>query len=171
MIKFVVAAIWICVVTIGAMVYSFQSSAAKPEPGSEPAFFGGLDYVKTEVFSVPVLQNGVINGYFIGRFVYTVEPEKLAKLSIPAETLIVDEVYTYLFSHPEIDFSKTDIVDIDALRTGIRDSINKRVGDTLIHEVLVEQVDYLSKADIRDNTIRQRGAAERARGKPAGSAH
>ena len=171
MIKFVVAAIWICVVTIGAMVYSFQSSAARPEPGSEPAFFGGLDYVKTEVFSVPVLQNGVINGYFIGRFVYTVEPEKLAKLSIPAETLIVDEVYTYLFSHPEIDFSKTDIVDIDALRTGIRDSINKRVGDTLIHEVLVEQVDYLSKADIRDNTIRQRGAAERARGKPAGSAH
>lgn len=171
MIKFVVAAIWICVVTIGAMVYSFQSSAAKPEPGSEPAFFGGLDYVKTEVFSVPVLQNGVINGYFIGRFVYTVEPEKLAKLSIPAETLIVDEVYTYLFSHPEIDFSKTDIVDIDALRTGIRDSINKRVGDTLIHEVLVEQVDYLSKADIRDNTIRQRNTAERARGKPAGSAH
>lgn len=171
MIKFVVAAIWICVVTIGAMVYSFQSSAAKPEPGSEPAFFGGLDYVKTEVFSVPVLQNGVINGYFIGRFVYTVEPEKLAKLSIPAETLIVDEVYTYLFSHPEIDFSKTGTLDIDALRTGIRDSINKRVGDTLIHEVLVEQVDYLSKADIRDNTIRQRGTAERARGKPAGSAH
>lgn len=171
MIKFVVAAIWICVVTIGAMVYSFQSSAAKPEPGSEPAFFGGLDYVKTEVFSVPVLQNGVINGYFIGRFVYTVEPEKLAKLSIPAETLIVDEVYTYLFSRPEIDFSKTDIVDIDALRTGVRDSINKRVGDTLIHEVLVEQIDYLSKADIRDNTIRQRSTAERARGKPAGSAH
>src|SRR5687768_2407046 len=171
MFKFVVAAIWICVVTIGAMVYSFQSSAARPDPGSEPAFFGGLDYVKTEVFSVPVLQKGVINGYFIGRFVYTVEPEKLKKLSIPAETLIVDEVYTYLFSHPEMDFSKTDTVDIDALRTGIRDSINKRVGDTLIHEVLVEQVDYLSKADIRDNTIRQRGAAERARGKPAGSAH
>lgn len=171
MIKFVVAAIWVCAVTIGAMVYSFQSSAARPDPGSEPAFFGGLDYVKTEVFSVPVLQKGVINGYFIGRFVYTVEPEKLKKLSIPAETLIVDEVYTYLFSHPEMDFSKTDTVDIDALRTGIRDSINKRVGDTLIHEVLVEQVDYLSKADIRDNTIRQRGTAERARGKPAGSAH
>ena len=171
MIKFVVAAIWICVVTIGAMVYSFQSSAAKPEPGSEPAFFGGLDYVKTEVFSVPVLQKGVINGYFIGRFVYTVEPEKLKKLSIPAESLIVDEVYTYLFSHPQIDFSKTETVDIDALRTGIRDSINERVGDTLIHEILVEQVDYLSKADIRDNTIRQRGTAERARTKPAGSAH
>ena len=170
MIKFVVAAIWICVVTIGAMVYSFQSSAAKPEPGSEPAFFGGLDYVKTEVFSVPVLQKGVINGYFIGRFVYTVEPEKLAKLSIPAETLIVDEVYTYLFSHPEMDFSRIDGVDIDALRNGIRDSVNTRVGDKLIHEVLVEQVDYLSKADIRDNSIRRRKPAEAAEEKPAVSA-
>jgi hypothetical protein len=143
MIKFIAAAIWICIVTIGAMVYSFQSSAAKSDPGSEPAFFGGLDYVKTEVFSVPVLRKGVINGYFISRFVYTVEPEKVRRLSVPAQSLIVDEVYTYLFSHPETDFSQADTVDIDALRTGIRDSINKRVGDMLIHEVLVEQIDYL----------------------------
>jgi hypothetical protein len=163
MIKFIVAAIWICVVTIGAMIYSFQSSAAKPDAGAEPAFFGGLDYVKTDVISVPVLQKGVINGYFIARLVYTVEPEKMRKLSVPAQSLIIDEVYTYLFSHPETDFSQADKVDIDALRTGIRDSINKRVGDTLIHEVLVEQIDYLSKADIRNNTIRQRKTADEAR--------
>ncbi|MET0575303.1 MAG: hypothetical protein ABWZ83_05530 [Mesorhizobium sp.] len=166
MIKFVVAAIWICVATIGAMIYSFQSSAAKPEPGEERAFFGGLDYVKTEVFSVPVLQSGAIDGYFIGRFVYTVESKKLNKLSIPAESLIVDEVYSYLFSHPEIDFTRTAKVDVDAFRNGIRDAINKRVGDTLVHEVLIEQIDYLSKADIRNNTIRQRNTAERARSKP-----
>ncbi len=163
MIKFIVAAIWICVVTIGAMIYSFQSSAAKPDAGAEPAFFGGLDYVKTDVISVPVLQKGVINGYFIARLVYTVEPEKMRKLSVPAQSLIIDEVYTYLFSHPETDFSQADKVDIDALRTGIKDSINKRVDDTLIHEVLVEQIDYLSKADIRNNTIRQRKTADEAR--------
>lgn len=170
MIKFAVAAIWICAVTIGAMIYSFQSSAAKPGPGSEPAFFGGLDYVKTEVFSVPILREGAVNGYFIGRFVYTVEPAKLAKLSVPAETLIVDEVYTYLFSRPETDFSQVAMVDMDALRNGIRDAINARVGDKLIHEVLVEQVDYLSKADIRDNTIRRRETPE-TEDKPTASAH
>lgn len=163
MIKFIVAAIWICVVTIGAMIYSFQSSVAKPDAGAEPAFFGGLDYVKTDVISVPVLQKGVINGYFIARLVYTVEPGKMRKLSVPAQSLIVDEVYTYLFSHPETDFSQADKVDIDALRTGIKNSINKRVEDTLIHDVLVEQIDYLSKADIRNNTIRQRKTADKAR--------
>lgn len=165
MIKFIVAAIWICVVTIGAMVYSFQSSAAKPDSGTEPAFFGGLDYVKTDVISVPVLQKGIINGYFIARLVYTVEPEKMRKLSIPAQSVIVDEVYTYLFSHPQTDFSKADKVDLDVFRTGIKDSVNKRVGDTLIHEVLIEQIDYLSKADIRNNSIRQRKTADKVREK------
>lgn len=163
MIKFIFAAIWICVVTIAAMIYSFQSSAAKPEPGVEPAYFGGLDYVKTDVISVPVVKNKSIDGYFIARLVYTVDPEKMKKLSIPAQSLIVDEVYTYLFSHPGLDFSSTDMLDMEAFKTGIKDSLNARVGDTLVHEVIVEQLDYLSKADIRDNTERQQRAAANAR--------
>ncbi|QPC85415.1 hypothetical protein GA830_00630 [Mesorhizobium sp. NBSH29] len=178
MIKFLVAAIWICAVTIGAMVYSFQSSAARPEAGAEagvePAYFGGLDYVKTDVISVPVVKDNAINGYFIARLVYTVDPEKMKKLSIPAQSLIVDEVYTYLFSHPGIDFSAADMLDMDVFKTGIKDSLNKRVGDTLVHEVIVEQLDYLSKADIRDNTERQQKAADNARSTgplPAKKAH
>lgn len=168
MIKFIVAAIWISAVTIGSVFYAFQSSsAAKPTVEGEPAFFGGLDYVKTEALSVPLLKNGAVDGYFLARFVYTVEPKTMQKLSVPAETLITDQLYTYLFANPQIDFSQTEKLDIDALRNGIRDTINARVGDTLIHEVLVEQVDYLSKADIRDNTIRRRVSAGEQGAKPA----
>ena len=55
MIKFVAAAIWICVVTIGAVVYSFQTSGANAD-AKAPALFGGLDYIKTDVISVPLLR-------------------------------------------------------------------------------------------------------------------
>ena len=55
MIKFIAAAIWICAATLGAVFYSFQMSAAKPatEEAAKP-LLGGLDYVKTDVISVPV---------------------------------------------------------------------------------------------------------------------
>lgn len=160
MIKFIFAAIWICAATIGSMFLAFSlNQPAVEAKEEEPAFFGGLDYLKTEVLSVPVLQQGGINGYFLTRLVYTVEPEKLKKLTVPADTLIVDAVYTYLYSNPQIDFTKHSDLDLDALRGGIRDAINQRVGDTLIHEVMVEQIDFLTKDEIRDNTMRRKQAA------------
>ena len=156
MIKFIVAALWICAATAGAVVYSFQQ--AGPNEAAEPPapMLGGLDYVKTEILSIPVLKDRAINGYFLGRFVYLAEADKLAKLSVPAETLIVDEVYTYLYGKPEIDFSQIATVDLDAFRTGIKDAINARIGEEVIHEVLVEQLDFLTKTEIRDNSLRRR---------------
>lgn len=156
MIKFVAAAIWLCAVTIGAVFYSFQNAAAKIDAPAPPPLFGGLDYVKTEIVSVPVLRNGQIDGYFLTRLVYTVEPEKMARLSVPAEALIVDQVYSYVYGNPDLDFVSHETLDLDAFRAGIRSKINEKVGEDLVHEVLVEQVDFLSKEEIRDNTIRRK---------------
>ncbi len=173
MIKFVVAALWICAATVGAVVFSFQSSVETPASAEKPApMLGGLDYVKTEIISVPVLHDNQINGYFLGRFVYTAEPGKLAKLSVPADTLLVDQVYSYLYGNPQIDFSKIKSVDLDALRSGVRDSINARIGEPIIQEVLVEQVDFLTKTEIRDNSLRRRTKpADAAPAKSSGTSH
>jgi len=156
MFKFVLAAVWISAATLGAVLYSFQTSQARSSAAPLPAFFGGLDYVRSSVMSVPVVKNGAVDGYFLARLVYTVEPARLKALSLPADVLLTDHLHSYLYGNPQIDFSNPEGVDLDALRNGIRDSINARVGEKLVHEVLVEQIDYLSKADIRDNAIRRR---------------
>ncbi len=157
-IKFVAAALWICAVSIGAVFYSFQSAGAKTEEKPAP-MLGGLDYIKTDIVSVPVLRDGHINGYFLTRLVYTVEPKVLAKLSVPAEALITDQIYTYIFGNPLLDFAHHETLDLDVFRSSIRDSINARIGQKVVEEVLIEQVDFLSKDEIRDNTIRRKMAA------------
>jgi hypothetical protein len=80
----------------------------------------------------------------------------MAKLSVPADALIVDQVYSYIYGNPDLDFINHETLDLDAFRAGIRKKINEKVGEELIHEVLVEQVDFLSKEEIRDNTIRRK---------------
>ncbi len=92
MIKFVFAALWICAVTVGTMLYSFQFSQAKISAEPPPAFFGGLDYVSTDVISVPVIKAGVVDGYFLTRLSYSVDSKKLPALSIPVQTMLVDEI-------------------------------------------------------------------------------
>lgn len=164
MIKFVVAAIWVCAVAIGAVFYSFQTASAKIDAPPPPPLLGGLDYVKTDIVSVPVLTNGRIGGYFLTRLVYTAEAKNLARLSVPAEALLTDQIYSYVYGNPQLDFVNHETLDLDVFRAGLRDSINKRVGEDLINEVLIEQVDFLSKEEIRDNTIRRKmQAGETAR--------
>ena len=168
MIKFALAAIWICVATLGAVVFAFQSAGAKVDTAtaSEPSMMGGLDYVKTEVISVPLIRNGDVAGYFLSRLVYTVRPEEMKKLTVPANALITDSVYSYIYSSPEIDFSRTDRLDLDAFRTHMRDAINARVKYNLVQDVLIEQVDYLTKAEIRDNAIKRRRKEPKGEKKP-----
>ena len=117
---------------------------------------GGLDYVKTDVISVPVVRDAEVSGYFLTKLVYTVTPEIMPKLSVPADSIIVDAVYSFLFGSPDIDFTRTAELDLDRFRTSVRDAVNKRVGEDLVHEVLVEQIEYLTKDEIRDNALRRR---------------
>lgn len=156
MIKFIVAALWILGVTIGTIFFSYSASGEKHDSVAESPFLGELEYMKTDMLSVPVVKGGEVVGYFLSRFVYAIEPEKLKKLSLPADTLLVDQLYTYLFSNPQIDFADPAGLDVAAMRTELRDSINERVGADLVHEVLIEQIDYLTKEQIRDNALRRR---------------
>ena len=166
MIRFIVAAVWICAVTVGAVFFSFQAAGSRSGAATEPtpALLGGLDYVKTDVLSIPLVREGAIRGYFLARLVYTVRPEEVKKLSVPAETLLVDQVYTYLFSSPHIDFATPKGIDLDAFRNDIREKVNARIGQPLIYDVMVEQVDFLSKEEIRDNTVRRRSGERQREG-------
>jgi len=152
LIKFIGAAVWICIATLGAVFYSFQTSGAKPEADALPPLMGGLKYVQTNIITVPVFNKANVEGYFLARLVYTADPRELKKLTVPAESLITDQVYSYLYANPQIDFSNRASFDLDAFRNGVRDSINARVEQKLIHEVIIDQIDFLTREETRSKT-------------------
>ncbi len=168
MIKFVVAALWISLATTGALLFSFQS-AQQPESAPEEAeatAFKGLDYVKTPVISVPIFDKGKVYGYFLSRLVFTAEAKRLAELKLPADALLADAVYTYLFANPQIDFTKRESLDFDVFREELRSAVNGKLGEEFIREVLIEQVDFLPKQDIQTSTIKNTASARNPAGTP-----
>lgn len=167
MIKFIAAALWICIATVGAVFYSYQAAGERGVAEPPKPMLGGLDYVKTDIISVPLIRDSVVEGYFLTNLVYTVDPQQIKKLSIPADALITDEVYSYLYKNPQIDFTKGLALDVDTFRATIRDTINARVGEKLVHEVLIDQINFLSSEEIRNNTIRRRKGAGDATGSVA----
>ena len=166
MIKFIVAAIWICAVTIGAVFYSFQLAGAKADTWPEPRHARRPRLCEDRRAFGAGAEDGGIDGYFLTRLVYTVEPEKLSE-AVGAGRSADHRRGLFLSLSPtrRSTSPRTTTLDLDAFRNGIRDSINKRVGEDLVHDVLVEQIDFLSKDEIRDNTIRRRTGTRRT--KPA----
>ncbi|MBE0692059.1 MAG: hypothetical protein IH590_03010 [Aquamicrobium sp.] len=161
MIKFIAAALWVSIATTGALLFAFQSSQQQEESAQdgEATPFKGLDYVKTGIISVPVFDKGRVHGYFLARLVYVAEGKRLAELKLPAEALLSDYVYGHLYANPEIDFTSRDRFDIDAFRETVRVGVNERLGEELIREILVEQVDYLPKDEVGSSSVRTPAAA------------
>jgi hypothetical protein len=156
MLKLAAAAIWIAAATAGSVFYAFQqaSTVEAAAPASQPSAFGGIDYVRLNVVSVPQMRGGEVQGYFLARLVFTAGAERLKQLVVPADAMLTDAVYSKLYADPSLDFSRVDTLDLDALRNGLRDAVNARIGEDLIVDVLIEQVDFLSKADIRRASFR-----------------
>ncbi len=151
MIKTLVIGVWICAVALGSVYFSVQVSNKEESVEPDPAMFGGLETIRGEVASIPVISSGAVQGYFLTRLSYTVDPLKIAKLSVPVNELITDALYTALVGEPVIDFPDVDVFDLEAFKTHIRQTLNDRVGEELFHDVIVEQIDFLSKEDIRSN--------------------
>ena len=106
MLKFIAAAIWICVITVGAVFYSFQAAGERGAGQPPKPLLGGLDYVKTDIISVPLVRDSAVQGYFLTNLVYTVDPAQIKKLSVPAPALITDQIYSYLYQNPQIDLPR-----------------------------------------------------------------
>jgi len=149
MIKLLAVGLWICAVTLGSVYAAINLSRGdNDEIVLENPYFGGLDYVRGEVTSIPVISEGRVQGYFMARIVYTADGVKLGQMSVPPEILITDELYTEFVGDPLIEFPKLASFDIDSFRNRVRDTLNTRFGEEVIKDVLIEQIDYFSRDDI-----------------------
>ncbi|MCO6051074.1 hypothetical protein NGM99_14920 [Mesorhizobium sp. RP14(2022)] len=171
MIKFALAGLWLCIAALGAAFYAAQEKPAVAETGEPAKPVVKLDTLKTEIISVPLVRNSAVQGYMLARLAFTIEAGKAAKLQVPPDLLLTDEVYTWAYGHPPFDLKAPKPVDVEAFRAGVRESVNKRVGEELLHDVLIEQIDFLSKDEIRDNAIRRRTSKPKTDDAESGGGH
>lgn len=166
MIKLLVTGVWITAVALASVYFSIQATNTKESVDPEPAMFGGLETVRGEVTSIPVISDGAVHGYFLTRLSYTIDPKKADLLTIPVPILVTDALYTALVGEQIIDFPDLKKFDLEAFKLLIRDSLNQRLGDTVFHDIIVEQIDFLSKSDIRSNM--REGRLTMKQGQPLG---
>lgn len=149
MVKAVIIGIWISIASLGSFYSVFVWKGQPGENAQQRKFFGGLNYVKTNAVSVPIISQGRVSGYVLARFVYLADGTKLKQLSVPAELLLLDDAFKILYGTRLRDVQRIEKYDLAALTLKMKNSANKRLEMNLIQDVLVESINYIDKSEVR----------------------
>ena len=146
MIKLVAVGLWICAVTLasGFAAVSWKTGAL-PEPG-DVSFLDGLT-------SVPVIAEGEVQGYVVTQLSFAVDSSLLNRLSIKPDLILVDEAIKTIYTGGDIDFRRMKRQDLPALTKRLAENANARFGGKLVREVFVEELNYVSKDQVRRSLI------------------
>src|SRR5690606_28240727 len=108
----------------------------------------GLDYERTNPISVPMIENGSVQGYVVAKFVFTMDSDTLRSLAVPPHPYVVDEAFRTIYADEALNFRHLERYDLDALTDRIRDSVNTRLGKPLLRDLLIEELAFHDKAEV-----------------------
>ena len=149
MIKLILCGLWVCLVTLASTYAAISWQTKQAVPADTHKVFGGLESVKTRMISVPIVAEGGIHGYVMAQFIFTVDAKLMNRMSVKPDVFLLDEAFKAIYGTQNVDFRSVKKQDLPGLSKQIADSVNKRLGLALIDDVLIQELSYVSKDNVR----------------------
>ena len=154
MIKIAGAGLWAVALMFMSAYFTANyrmAQAGNPEGGAAHA---SVEYFKTEMTSVPVIRKGAVAGYVVFQLTVALDEEKKKLMPVDPAPFIVDEAFRTLYAESDIDFTNIEKYKLAELLKSMAESINKRLGAAIVTDILVQQLNYVDKKDIRTHWVR-----------------
>jgi hypothetical protein len=160
LLKLVAIGVWIIAVTAGATfgsVYIAQSGSSA-EAKEEPDL--GVEELKSEMTSFPIMRNGDVTGYLILQLSFSADRKLLSERKLDPLPYLMDAAFRVIFARTDVDFHRLRSKDLEEVTAMIATEANSRLGGQLVRHVLVQQVNFVKKEDIRTNWIKDGNGSE-----------
>jgi hypothetical protein len=158
MIKLIATGLWVCAVTVlSAYAATLWKTETAPESGGE-SLIGGLESMKTNMISVPVISDGAVQGYIVARFTFTMKEDVLGRMSVKPDVFLLDAAFRVIYSEDAAALRGAKKQDLQALTAAIKTRANEHFGQPLIEDVLIEKFTFIGKDEVRDgaNVVKMR---------------
>jgi hypothetical protein len=149
MIKALIAGLWFCAVTLGAVYYALNWQLGQSQGEGHDKEHAALESKKPRLLSVPVIQDGAVQGYIVAQFVFVIDVRLVKHLTVPLDVFLVDEGIKAIYGGDIPDYHKIKRQDLVAMTKLIGENINKRFGAPLVQDVLLQELSYLPKEKAR----------------------
>lgn len=148
MLKLVFTGVWVCAVSLGSVYASMKYASAPVVTDEEADRRASEEYVSGELITIPVITGGSVQGYFLTKLSFAVNKEKIKTLPIPLKEMVTDELFDILVGKQLINVADTSEFDLSNFKTVVKEGLNAKIRDEVVTEVLIEQLEYLSKGDV-----------------------
>lgn len=148
MMKLLIAGIWASIVSLGAAygMMQWQKSGQHAEAaGAEKK----IEEYRTKAINVPIIGSGTIQGYIVAQFVFTVDANVLKEVPVSPEVYVLDEAFKTIYAGEQVNFQNMKKQDLPVLAKKLGENVNKRLGAALVQDVLIDQLSYIPKKDMR----------------------
>ncbi len=157
MLKLVLLGVWVIIVTAASTFGSVYMRPVGEIAGESSLEDEGVEELKAEMTSVPMIRGGDVVGYIIIQLSFEADRRVLAEKKLEPGPYLNDAVFRVIFSSTDIDFQRLRAKDLDRLTLAVATEANKRIGAELVRHVLIQQLNFVRKEDIRTNWISKGG--------------
>lgn len=148
MIRIVVTGLWICVITVLSSYAAVSWMPGMSSPEAEE-YLDGLAYQKLQPLQVPIIAEGAVQGYVVATIVFTADSRTMKRLSVVPNSFVMDEAFQQIYNDKELNFRNMKKYDVTRRLDQIKRSVNKRMGSEIVKDVMIENLNFVSKSDIK----------------------
>jgi hypothetical protein len=148
MIKLLLAGIWASIVSLGA-AYAMMQWQGQSDAGPSGDAEMKIEEFRTKAINVPIIGAGTIQGYMVAQFVFTVDANAMAKMKVNPEVYVLDEAFKTIYAGEQVNFQNMKKQDLPMLAKRLGENVNKRLGVNIVQDVLIDQLSYIPKKDMR----------------------
>jgi len=140
-----VLGLWVLAVALGSS-YAAAVIGIPGKPGAASAK-PALEIEKTRVINVPMIAGGAVRGFIVAQFAYTVDVAKAKALPVSPDAFLLDEAFRAIYTDDKLDFLHLEKYDIGGLTKRVVAATNARLGEEVVHDVLVQDFTFISKEE------------------------
>ena len=148
MIKLLLAGIWASIVSLGA-AYAMMQWQGQSDAGPSGDAEMKIEEFRTKAINVPIIGAGTIQGYMVAQFVFTVDANAMAKMKVNPEVYVLDEAFKTIYAGEQVNSQNMKKQALPMLAKRLGENVNKRLGVNIVQDVLIDQLSYIPKKDMR----------------------
>ncbi|MBL4891719.1 MAG: hypothetical protein JKX91_07830, partial [Rhizobiaceae bacterium] len=111
--------------------------------------------IKLETIVVPIVRSSAVQGYLILDSAYTVNIEVASSLTVPIEFVLRDIINGSIYGNSDIDIYRLERFDLEKFQKRVVEDINAKLGKKVVHNVMIQRLDFMTKEEIRDQQLRR----------------
>ena len=97
------------------------------------------------MINVPIVADGVLEGYVIVQFLYAIDARAADTLNVSPDAFLMDHAFRTLYGDPRLDFRHLEKYDMSGLTADLKTMLNQKLGEGMVSEVLIQDFSYMSK--------------------------